>query len=648
MGIHIKILPINKSLVHICFYHIRKLKMYNIIMNNPEKQKSQEWLNNDKERNRRFGQLGLSNDQDYSELSTEEKQFLDMDYKDRDFIEDSLDSFIHNHDDISYKEGQSHRREYINKFMKWYNHLSGAFTSPDKKNSNRLTMAFVDSLFNLNVPPEKLEKINLLMLESDTPNFAKQMATFKILYPDIKTSFGNRFEQRQTAYNNGGEYVSSPVLNNIDQFGGIKDEDDHLYNAEEIIYRDILKCAFGSGGENVRHFLDKLSSGTFMMSAIMCWPNSEDKIKKYYSKEDLESLRTLIRQLHSMHYQTASGDKESYDKSLIGINNSHNEFREKSISEVKNDIQKIYDEYKPTKRYDLADRVVRSFCYPLGIKSLSEAYDRLNMSQAESYARHKSLILKGEVGRIHNGDLIKALGSSDYLSYLLESGILAKEYLGIGASSDCTPLDTDVAMVADGASGLKNAIRRSCAAAFSGMGNDDNSRYYAGYNAENVFLIFRNDKRFSVNSSGYDWRSGDNYLDYGDEGYYDSDYDPDSYFYDWDNDTYYDDYDDNALNKYKKQHRYYGDIVYEANKYEVFPPIGHFVVKKMGNEEKNDEAEFYEDDYGIRTGIPSSEIDYIATDKKSAQKVIDAVKESGLYIPVTDLDGNLIFNPFKS
>lgn len=588
-------------------------------MNNPEKQKSQEWLNNDKERNRRFGQLGLSNGQDYSELSTEEKQFLDMDYRDREFIEDSLDSFINNHDDISYKEGQSHRREYINNFMKWYNHLSGAFTSPDKKSSDRLTMAFVDSLLSLNTPPEKLKKINLLMLEPDTPNFAKQMATFKVLYPDLKASFANSTERKETAYNNnGGGYVSSPVLINIDQFGGVKDESGHLHKAEDIIYRDILKCAFSSSGENVRHFLDKLSSGTFMMSAIMCWPDSEEQIGKYYSKEDLESLQTLIRQLHSIHYQTASGDKESYDESLISINNSRDEFRKKPISEVKNDIQKIYDEYKPTKRYDLADRVVRSFCYPLDIKSLSEAYDRLNISQAESYARHKSLVLNGEIGKIHNGDFVKALGSSDYLPYLLESGILAKEYLGIGASSDCTPLDTDVAMVTDDTSGLKNAIRRSCAAAFSGMGNDDNSIYYAGDNAENVFLIFRNDKRFSVNSSGYDW----------------------------DNDTYYD-HNDNALDKYKKQHRYYGDIVYEANKYEVFPPLEHYVVKKRGNEEKNVKTEFYEDDYGIRTGIPSSEIDYIATYEKSAKKVINAIKESGLYIPVTDLDGNLIFNPFK-
>ena len=54
------------------------------------------------------------------------------------------------------------------------------------------------------------------------------------------------------------------------------------------------------------------------------------------------------------------------------------------------------------------------------------------------------------------------------------------------------------------------------------------------------------------------------------------------------------------------------------------------------------------DDFGIRTGIPSSEIDYIATDEKSAQKVISAVNESVLYIPVTDLDGNLVFIPFKN
>jgi hypothetical protein len=75
-------------------------------MNNPEKPKSQEWLKNDEERNRRLDQLGLSKNQNYSDLSQEEKQFLDMDYKSRQFIEDSLSSFIYNHDDISYEEGK--------------------------------------------------------------------------------------------------------------------------------------------------------------------------------------------------------------------------------------------------------------------------------------------------------------------------------------------------------------------------------------------------------------------------------------------------------------------------------------------------------------------------------------------------------------
>lgn len=616
--------------------------MYNILMNNPEGLKTQEWLNDDKERSRRLGQLGLSGNEDYSGLSKEEKQFLNMDWQSRKFIEKSFSSFNMNRIRAgNEKIPSSHQRKYIDNFVKTYNYLSDSFISPDEKESGQLALALTDSLFSLGAPIEKLTKIKLLMEEPDTPNFAKQMATFRILYPDIKSAF-SRWERgyKETAYSGGADYVASPVLQNIEQFNGVKDENGRVYKAEEIIYTDILKCAFGSGGKNIERFLDKLSGGECMMRAIMCWPDSADPIGRYYSKGDLDDFQSLIRQMHSMHYQTRAGEKEEYDYSL---HNKYRDYGEKSITEVKSEIQRIYDEYKPTKKYSLADRVVRSFCSQIGIKNLSEAYDRLSMNRAYSYSRHKNLILRNEVGKIRNGDFVKSIGKSDYLPYLLESGVLANEYLGIGAQSDCTPLDTDVAMITDDTNGLRYAIRHSCAAAFSGMGNADGSQRNNWVGIENVFLVFRNDYRFSVDDSEYNWGDvGDRERD--SDYYYDDDYDPWMAEYEGDGGIYY---DEDVLEKHKRQHRYYGEKIYNKNKYEVFPPLEHFVVKHMDTSGDDSKSEMYEDDYGIRTGIPSSEIDYIATDGKSAEKVVEAVKKSNLYIPVTDLDGNLIYNPCK-
>ena len=564
-------------------------------MNTHEKSGNQEWLNDAEVRNMRFGQLGLSENQKYAELSAEEKQFLNMDYYDRRFIDRSLEHYGSNHD-IPFNERESIRRDYINDYLKWYNHLSGAFVAPDGKSSKDLTMALTDALFSLDVSAEKLQKINILMAEPDTPYFAKQMATFTILYPDLKASFkGGEMgdEGIPTAYNSADKYICSPVISEAIEEGSTKSEKGRSYKAEDIIYHDILKCAFMSGGKNVEQFLDKLSGGTDMMHAIMCWPGSDESIGNYYSKRDLNVLQTLIRQLHSIHYQTQSGDKENYTASLNSIKKSPNEFRNTSITDMKADIQKIYDEYRPTKRYDLADRVVRSFCHPLGIKNLSEAYEFLDHMQERSYYRHEELIASGKVGQIKNGDFIKSVGDSEYLPYLLESGVLAKEYLGIGAPSDCTPLDTDVAKITNSSQGLRQSIRQSVASAFSGMGDDNGDHRYVSEDADNIFLIFNNDRRF-IN---------------------------------------------NTINNDNKP-----SFEYQRNKYEVFPALEHFVVK---NQYVDDDDAFYYDDYGIRTGIPSSEIDYIATDEKSAAKVIEAVRESGLFIPVTDLDGDIIYNPFN-
>ena len=565
--------------------------MYNILMNNPEKLKSQEWLKNDEERGRRLGQLGLSKSQDYSELSREERQFLNMDDSERKEILESYSIFQDNKN-IPYEDFDKNKRSYIDAFIGWYNLLSDSITSPNNQYTRQLNMALTDAILNLGISSEKIQNIILMMSEDDTPNFAKQMVTFKIQHPINRLSdeFEDSENRRSLSTGSGTteRWIQSPILRKtIFDNQKVEDKRGQEYGTEEIIYRDLLKCAFKSGAKNIERFLDKLSGGDYMMRAIMCWPDSDEPIGRYYSEEDLNDFQTLIRQLHSMHYQTKNGEKEDYNSSL------HNKYRNyggRSIAQVKAEIQTIYDEYQPDKTFTLGDRVIQSFCYPLGIKGISEAYDYISDSQMHSFFRHRNLMQTGEVGQVHKGDLIKSAVHTNFLPSLLENGVISKEYLGVGEYSDCTPLDTDVSMILEEPKGLRNAISEASAAVFSAMDGITGKHYH---NKENVFLIFHNDGRFEK-------------------------------------------YDNGAMS-------------FDEDKYELCGNGGGNVIKNHDiNEFEHWEEYWYMDDRGIRTGIPSSEIDYIATDEKSAEEVVEAVKACGLYIPVTDLDGNLIFNPFES
>ena len=560
-------------------------------MNNSEKTKNREWLNDPEERNKRLGELGLSENQRYSELSDEEQQYLNMDDAERKKIWRSYYLFQDNRD-IPLEDFDKNKRPYINAFMGWYNILSNSITSPSDQYTQQLNIALTDAILNLDIPSDKIRKIILMMSESDTPNFAKQMVSFKIQHPIDKLSdeFEDSETKRSLSSGEGTIYriVQSPILRKtIFDNHEVKGKYSG-YGTEEIIYRDLLKCALESGGKNIEQFLGKLSGGEYMMRAIMCWPDSDELIGRYYSEKDLNDFQTLIRQLHSMHYQTKKSEKEEYDSSL---HNKYENYGKRTISQVKTEIQTIYDEYKPNEKNGIGDRVVQSFCHPLGIDSIMEAYDYIENSKMRSFFRHRNMLQNGEIGQIRKGDIVKSVISSDYLPYILENGVLSKEYLGVGEASDCTPLDTDVSMILEEPKDLRNAISKTSAAAFSAIGGTTGQHFYGS--KENIFLVFRNDERFKK----------------------------------YDNDT----------------------TIFDEDKYELCGYGGGNVIKNSDVDEmEHYDEHWYMDDRGIRTGIPSSEIDYIATDGKSAQKVIDTVKESGLYIPVTDLDGNLIFNPFKT
>ena len=73
------------------------------------------------------------------------------------------------------------------------------------------------------------------------------------------------------------------------------------------------------------------------------------------------------------------------------------------------------------------------------------------------------------------------------------------------------------------------------------------------------------------------------------------------------------------------------------NKEERFNTTGNLKDTRMELFELN------EDTYGIRSGVPTTEIDYIIC-KDWNEKIGNAIASSGIYIPVVDRTGNLLFS----
>lgn len=543
---------------------------------------SPEKLGSSTETTKKLGQLSrtaalLDGEENFSPKSPESStQFLESSKVFRDFIHESAYEYRHNHRLYNLSQDQETKfdSQYAKRFMEWYDILQdeNIMTIDGKaENADKLKLALTSSFMEAGSSEDKIKESILFFTNSnDMPNFARQMAIFKIQHP-IK--YIDRYHFQSSGI------VSGVLGDAIYDNKKINDVNGKEYGAEEIIYRDLLKCGFLSGGKSIERFLDKLVDGEATMHRILSTTHDDNEPINRLSlpKHKTDNLHSILRQLHAMHYYTLAGEKETYDGSL---HNSYSDYgNQRTIAQAKAEIQTVLDEYQTTIRYGLADRVVRSFCHPLGIKNTAEAYAYLHNHRELSNLYHKNNIKRGEIGKIKAGDLIKSIRSADYLSYTLENGVLANEYLGICARSDVTPLDADVSVIEKEYPNFRETINHTSAAYFSSMGGEYGKPNPDG---ESVFLVFRNNGRFSQNHKTIDW-----------------------------------------------------------NKYELFPTEES--VPKNPNAGLYDDDLYYDDCYGIRTGIPSSEIDYIVSDQNSAEKVIQYVKDSGLYIPVTDLDGNVLF-----
>lgn len=117
------------------------------------------------------------------------------------------------------------------------------------------------------------------------------------------------------------------------------------------------------------------------------------------------------------------------------------------------------------------------FCGFIGINTLNQAKEWISSKIKIADERNRNAA-NSEM-KLERGDFIKGIGGITYLRNILQNGSVSKEFLGASATSDATPLDTDVSMIMESEGTNAEKIGRTAA---------------NGYGP--IYFVLKNDDRF--------------------------------------------------------------------------------------------------------------------------------------------------------
>lgn len=289
-------------------------------------------------------------------------------------------------------------------------------------------------------PIASLDKIEGIFVKNNIPTIGKIYSCFEILHPDFK------------GFNFQGTRIS-PVLTKASNTA-----------RKATVFSDLIRASFGSNNRSVNKYLSNIEIGNNLYEQIV---SGEIKITDL-SAAELKELETFCSHLATMYNNTEVGKKD-----LNGFEFSNDVI--KDITELKRLLSP-----NGTLDYNLADRVINMFCHFAGFETLEEAQNYIKNKIQTAEQRNIEASKQDMV--LEEGDFIKGItGGLQYLGNILQNGSLSKEYLGASASSDATPLDTDVSRIMSSEGTTKDKIFKTEA---HGYGD--------------IYFVLKGDDRFLV------------------------------------------------------------------------------------------------------------------------------------------------------
>lgn len=290
-------------------------------------------------------------------------------------------------------------------------------------------------------PIDSLDKIESIFIKNNIPTVGKVYSCFEILHPDFK------------GFNLSETSRVSPVL---------QKSTNHARKA--IVFADLIKASFGSNNRSVNNYLKNLEYSNNLYENITSNRINYDELDEQSKKE----LEVFLNHLITMYSNTNLGKK---DKNMFLKTNDVI----KDITELK----KLLSPYG-NMDYNLADRVVNMFCHFAGIETLNEA--KQYIEQKIKSAEERNIEASKSDMILEEGDYVKGIsGGIQYLGNILQNGSVSKEYLGSSATSDATPLDTDVSRIMLSTGSNKDKLMQTIANTFG-----------------DIWFVLKNDDRFQT------------------------------------------------------------------------------------------------------------------------------------------------------
>ena len=285
--------------------------------------------------------------------------------------------------------------------------------------------SFKDQLFVLLLenekPIESLDKIENIFIKNNIPLYGKIFSCFEILYPELdKFSFDDSSRMSPELKDMSLPAIGHHKLPNETRF--------------RIIYNDLLRIAYRSNERSFVDFLQNIEDGNNLYENIIHNNLNINSI----SKEDQTKLETFVSHLETLYQHTQNGSDSTLDLNKYSLEEK---------------VKILGNLFQNNSKYDLPDRIVRSFCYSAGIKSFEELKNltrdavRKSSKQGVLYA---NALQNGHQFHFEEGDFLRCIGDIKTLSSSLNTGNVSKEYLTVfteNSASDTTPLDVDFSLI---------------------------------------------------------------------------------------------------------------------------------------------------------------------------------------------------------
>ena len=261
-----------------------------------------------------------------------------------------------------------------------------------------------------------LNAIENIYLTSNIPDVGKLYSVFKELHPNL---LGEDTKMQDASVGN------IPSL-----------KEATTSERKSMIFTSILMSAVESNCRNLKDYIEVLEQGHEIFKKIR---NSEVKAQKLAKKEK----ETITKYNEILNFVYNQSTKES---------------RRENSGNIEYDVNELTKLFRmDIVKTEMPDRLVRMFAYRAEIRSLAQAKEIMEKSRKKADERNTEFAKKESIN-MEEGDFVKGIENTEYFPSMLQRGILAKDFLGGNATSDYTPLDTDVEKVLKKGETLKDTI----------------------------------------------------------------------------------------------------------------------------------------------------------------------------------------------